>query len=147
MHYTQGNTIFCSTYTIFDKELFPKYTNFYTREYKLYNKLLDKTSLETKLLVSNFSGKDRPALVPIPHTPIPPIQNNSLTYSPSPSLSYKYIFLPLTSRPKKPIVEIEEINNVDSDIEIRPLNPQWPFQSDLQTLQEYPELRRSKCQT
>ena len=71
-----------------------------------------------KLLTPNFSGKDGPAPVPILHTPIPSIQNNSLTCSPLSSLSYKSIFPPSTPRPKKPTVEIEETNNVNSDIEI-----------------------------
>jgi len=108
MWHTQGNTIFHSIHAIFDKGLFPKCTNSYVKEYKLYNKLLDRTSLETESLVSNSSEKDEPAPVLIPHTPIPLIQNNPLTHSPS-----------LTPEPKKPMVEIEEANNVDSNIEIQ----------------------------
>ena len=46
MCYIQGNIIFHSTYTIFDKKLFPKYTNSHIKEHKLYDKLLDKISLE-----------------------------------------------------------------------------------------------------
>jgi len=61
IYHTQGNTIF-------DERLFPKCTNSYAKEYKLYDKLLDKTSLETELLVPNSSGKDGPVLVPILHT-------------------------------------------------------------------------------
>ena len=95
--HTQGNSIFCSTYTIFDEGLFPKYTNSHVKECKLYNKLLDKTSLETELLVPKSSGKDGPALVPILHTSIPPIQNNPPTHSPSP---YKSISPPPTPEPK-----------------------------------------------
>jgi len=67
MCYIQGNTIFHSIYTIFDKKLFPKYTNSHTKEHKLYNKLLDKISLEIKSLVLSPFGKDKLALVFIPH--------------------------------------------------------------------------------
>ena len=35
------------------------------KEYKLYDKLLDKISLETELSVSSSFGKDRPASVSI----------------------------------------------------------------------------------
>jgi len=52
--YTQGNTIFHSTHIIFNERLFPKYTNSHTKEYKLYNELLDKTSSETKSLAPNL---------------------------------------------------------------------------------------------
>jgi len=54
MQYTQENTIFHSTHVIFDKGLFPKYTNSHTKEHKLYDELLDKTSSETKLLAPNL---------------------------------------------------------------------------------------------
>jgi len=100
MHYIQENTIFCSTHAIFDEELFPKCTNSYIKECKLYNELLDKTSPEIESLIPNSSGKDRLAPVPIPHTLIPPIQNNPPTCSPLPSPSYKSISLLLTSGPK-----------------------------------------------
>ena len=53
--YVQGNIIFCSTYAIFNEELFSKCTDFLLKEYKLYDKLLDKISLETKLLMPNLS--------------------------------------------------------------------------------------------
>jgi len=46
MHHTQENIIFHFTYAIFDKELFPKCTDSHMKEYKLYNKLLNKISLE-----------------------------------------------------------------------------------------------------
>ena len=147
IYYTQENTIFCSTYAIFDKRPFPKYTSSHAKECKLYDELLDKTSLETELLVSNSSGKDGPVLVPILHTFIPPIQNNPPTCSPLPSLSYKSISPPLTPGPKKPTVEIEETNNVNSDVEMQPPSPQQPLQHGLQTPQEGPKLRRSKYQT
>ena len=123
MYYTQGNIIFCSIYAIFDKRPFPKHTNFHAKECKLYDELLDKTSLETELLISNSSEKDRSVLVPILHTLIPPIQNNPLTCSPLPFLSYKSISLLLTPGPKKPIIEIEETNNVNSDVEMQPPSP------------------------
>jgi len=124
IRYILENIIFCSIYAIFDEELFPKYTNSHTKEHKLYNKLLDKISLETELLVSDLSGKNGPALVPIPHTPISPIQNNSPTCSSLPSLSYKSISLLPTLKSKKPIVEIEEEEEVDSDVEMQPLSSQ-----------------------
>ena len=147
MHHIQGNTIFHSTHAIFDEKLFFKCTNFHAKEYKLYNELLNKTSPETELLASNSSGKDGPAPIPISHILILPIQNNSPTCSPLSSLTYKSIFLPLTPGPVKLIVEIEETNDVDFDIEVQPPSPQWPLQPSLQTLQEDPKLRKSKCQT
>ena len=84
--------------------------------------------------VSNSFRKDGPALVSILHTPISSIQNNLLTYSFSSSLSYKLPFLSSTLRFKKSIVEIEENDNVDSDIKIQPLSSQWPLQPILQIL-------------
>ena len=119
IHYTQEN-IFCSIHVIFDKDLFSKYTDFYIIKCKLYNKLLllDKISLEIKLLVLDPFEKDRSAPVPIPHTLISPIQNNLPTYFSLPSLSYKSTSFPSISESKKPIVEIENDNDIDSDIEI-----------------------------
>ena len=67
-YYTQENIIFCFIYAIFDEKLFSKYTNFHVKEYKLYNKLLNKISLEIELLVPNSSKKDRLTPVPISHT-------------------------------------------------------------------------------
>jgi len=67
MHHTQENFIFCSIYAIFDKKFFSKYTDSCVKEYKLYNKLLDKISLETKLLVPRPFNEDRSASVPILH--------------------------------------------------------------------------------
>jgi len=55
--YIQENIIFCSTHAIFDKKLFPKYTNSLLKECKLYNKLLNKISPETELLVLDPSRK------------------------------------------------------------------------------------------
>ena len=147
MCYTQGNIIFCSTHAIFDERLFPKCTNSHVKVYKLYNKLLDKISLEIESSVPNPSGKDEPAPVPILHIYIPPIQNNHSTCSSLSSLSYKSISFPPTPKSKKPIVEIEKNSDVDSDIEIQPLSPQQPLQPTLQIPQKGPELRRSKYQT
>ena len=76
IYYIQRNVIFCSTHTIFNKEFFSKYADSYAKKHKLYNKLLDKISLETELSASKPSGKDRLALVPISSIPISPIQNN-----------------------------------------------------------------------
>jgi len=143
MYHIQENIIFCSTHAIFDEGFFPKCTNSHTKEHKLYNKLLDKTSLETESLAHNSSGKDRPVPVPIPHTSISPIQNNPPTHSPLSSLSYKSISPPPTPGSKKLTVEIEETN----DVEMQLHSPQQSLQPDLQTPQEGPELRRSKCQT
>ena len=95
MYHTQENIIFHSTHTIFDKGLFPKCIDSHRKECKLYDKLLDKISPETELLVSDSSGKDELSPVSIPHTPIPPNQNSSPTCSSLPSLSYKSLsFLP-----------------------------------------------------
>ena len=71
MYYIQENIIFHSIYTIFDEEIFSKYTNSHTKECKLYDKLLDKISSETELLVPDPFRKDRPALIPILHTYFP----------------------------------------------------------------------------
>ena len=51
IYYIQGNVIFHSTHAIFNKKLFPKYIDSYINKHKLYNKLLDKISSETKSLV------------------------------------------------------------------------------------------------
>ena len=74
------------------------YTDPYMKEYKLYDKLLNKINLETKLSVFEPSGKDRPALIPIPQISIPSIHNNPLTYFPSPSLFYKSLLSSLESK-------------------------------------------------
>jgi len=89
IHYIQENIILHSIHAIFDEEFFSKYTDSYVKECKLYNKLLNKISSETKLLVSSPSSKDRPTSIPILHIPIPPIQNNSPCF-PSSFLSYKF---------------------------------------------------------
>ena len=93
------------------------------KKYKLYNKLLNKISSEIELSVPSLSGKDRPAPVPIPHISISPIQKNPLTCFPSLSLFYKSLStLPILEF-KKPIVEIEKDDDVDSDVEMLPLSP------------------------
>ena len=84
----------------------------------MYDKLLDKISPEIELLTINVFRRDRPALVFISHTFISSIQNNSLTHSSLLSLSYKFISLSPTLGFKKPIVEIEEDDNVDFDVEM-----------------------------
>jgi len=72
------------------------------------------------------SGEDGPTLVLIPHTFIPPIQNNPPTHSSSPFLSYKSLsFIPIPGS-KKSMIEIEENDNINSDIEMQPLSPQQP---------------------
>ena len=134
IYHTQRNIILCSIYTIFDERLFPKYTNFYAKEHKLYNKLLDKISPEIKLLASDPFKKDRLTLVLILYIPIPSIQNNFPTHSSSSSLSYKFVSLLSTLEFKKPTVEIKENDDIDSDIEMQSLSPQWSLQSALQTL-------------
>ena len=50
------------------RDFFYQYTDSYAKEYKLYNKLLDKISPETELLVSDPSEKDGTVLVSILHT-------------------------------------------------------------------------------
>ena len=42
MCYIQENIIFFSIHIIFDKEIFSEYTDSYAKEYKQYDKLLDK---------------------------------------------------------------------------------------------------------
>jgi len=88
------------------------------KEYKLYDKLLNKISPETESSVPDTSGKDGPASVPIPHILVPFIQNNSPTHSSSPSLSYKFPSPSLTLGSKKPTVKIEKNDDIDSDVEM-----------------------------
>ena len=54
--------------------------NTYMKEYKLYNKLLDKISPKIELSVFDPFRKDRPISVSILQILIPFIQNNSSTY-------------------------------------------------------------------
>ena len=49
IYHMQGNVILHSTHAIFDKKFFSKYNNSCVKECKLYNKLLDKISLETNI--------------------------------------------------------------------------------------------------
>ena len=65
MCHIQRNIIFHSTHAIFDEKLFSKCTDYHAKEHKLYNKLLDKISLETGLSAPNSSGKDGPAPISI----------------------------------------------------------------------------------
>ena len=80
MHHTQENMIFCSTYAIFDEEFFHKYINSCIKEYKLYDRLLDRISLEIESSVPEHSGENRPTPVSISYIYILPIQNNSFLY-------------------------------------------------------------------
>ena len=82
---------FCSTYAIFNEKLFFQCTDSCAKEYKLYNKLLDKISPETELTVPGPSRKDGPAPVPILSISIPLILHNP-PHSPSLTLSYKSPF-------------------------------------------------------
>ena len=99
------------------------------------------------MLVSKPSRKDKLVPVSILHTFIPPIQNNPPHFSPLPSLSYNFPSLLSLSVPKKPIIEVEEVDNINSNVEMQSLSSQWPLQPVLQTPQEGPKLRRSKYQT
>ena len=118
VYYIQENIIFHFIHAIFDEKLFPKYTNFHVKEYKLYNKLLDKISPETESSVSDSSEKGRPAPIPISHTLISLIQSNPPTHSSLSSLSYKSTSLSPTSESKKlsqirySLVVILELNGV-----------------------------------
>ena len=93
---------------------------------------MNKISPETKSLASDPSGKDKP----VPVTPIPPIQNNPPTHSSSPSLSYKSISPSHTLESKKPTLEIQEDDNVNSNAEMQSFSPQQPLQPVLQTPQK-----------
>ena len=85
---------------------------------------MNKISLETELPVSDPSRKDKPTLVHNLYILIPPILNNPPTYSSLSFLSYKSPSLTPTLGSKKPIIEIEENNDIGSDVEIQPLSPQ-----------------------
>jgi len=97
------------------------------KEHKLYDKLLNKISSEIELSVPGLSRKDRPAPVFIPHILISPIQNNPLTCFSSLSLFYKSLSTSSILEFKKPIIEIEKDDDVDSDVEMQPLSPQQPL--------------------
>ena len=96
IYHIQGNIIFHSIYTVFNKELFSKCTNPHAKEYKLYDKLLNKISPETELSILGSSRKNEPAPVSIPS-----IQNNSSTHFSLPFLSYKFLFSLLTLKFRK----------------------------------------------
>ena len=85
---------------------------------------MGKISPETKLSVSDYSRKNRPASVPILYIHILPIQNNPSTCSFSPSLFYKSPSSLSTPESKKSIIEIEEDDNINSNIEIQSLSSQ-----------------------
>jgi len=75
-------------------KFFSKYTDSDAKKYKLYNKLLDNTSLKIEFLVLRLSGKDGPALVLVP-----PIQNNLSSQFSIISLSYKslsFLYFPVS---------------------------------------------------
>jgi len=121
----QGNVIFHSKYAIFDKKFFSKCTDSYVKEYKLYDKLLDKISPETESSVFGPSSKDRPTLVFIPISSIPFDQNNLSADSFSHSLSYKSLSSLFSLVLKWPSVKVEEIkNDINTNVEIQPSNPQ-----------------------
>ena len=88
----QENIIFHSKHTIFNKKFFSKYTDSHVKEYKLYNKLLDKISLEIELSMLGPSSKDRSTLVFILLLSISFVQNDLPTYSFFSSLFYKSLF-------------------------------------------------------
>ena len=74
---------------------------------------MDKISPEIELLVSRPSSEDRPAPVPILT-----IQNSPPSCFSSPSLSYKLPSFLSSLVAKTPIVEVEEVDNINSDIEM-----------------------------
>ena len=60
--------------------------------------------------------KNKSALLPILHIPIPLIQNNSPTYSLTPSLFYKFLSPSPIPKSKKLTVKIEENDDVNSNV-------------------------------
>jgi len=118
IYYTQENLIFYSIHAIFDQEFFSKCTDSHIEKCKLYDRLLNKISLETELLVLRSSSKNRLTLLYILLTSIPSIQNNSSTHSCPLSLFYKSLSPSSLLVPKNSIVKVKEINNIDSDIEM-----------------------------
>jgi len=117
IHHIQGNIIFHFIYAIFNKEFFSKYTKSCIKEYKLYNKLLDRVSPETKSSAPEHSIKDEPSLVPIPPILISSIQNNNPPHSLSPLLSYRLLSLLPLPVSKQLLVKIN--NKVDTNVEIQ----------------------------
>ena len=90
IYHIQENVILCFTHAIFNEKFFSKYTDSCLKKCKLYDQLLNKISLETKLSLPGLSGKDGFALVPIPPTLILSVQNNPSSYSLF--LSYKSLY-------------------------------------------------------
>jgi len=86
--------------------------------------LVDKISSEIKLSASSPSGKDGPAPVPILHISISLIQNNSSTHFSLSSLFHKFPSLTPILRFKKLIIEIKEVDDVGSDVEMQSFSPQ-----------------------
>jgi len=76
------------------------------------------------LLASDSSGKDGPTSIHISYTFIHPIQKNPSTYFYLSFLFYKSTSPPPILGSKKPTVEIEEEEDVDSNVEIQSLSPQ-----------------------
>jgi len=74
------------------------------------------------LLVPKCSRKDKLVPVSISHTFILPIQNNPPHFSSLPSLSYNFPSLLSLSVPKKPIVEVEEVDNINSNVKMQSLS-------------------------
>ena len=70
------------------------------------------------MLVSRFSSKNRLASVLILHILISSIQNNSSPHFSTHTLFYKFLSLLSLLMTKISVVEVEEINNVDSDFEM-----------------------------
>ena len=108
---------------------------------------MDKISSDIELSISESFSKDKPTLVSILYTPISLIQNNPPPFFSLLSLFYKSLFLSSLPMSKIPTIEVEEINNINSDIKIQPLSYQKLLQSTPQTLKEGPELRKFTCQT
>ena len=91
------------------RKFFLKCTNSHIKEYKLYNKLLNKISLEIELLVPGPSRKDKLTPVFTLCMPISLIQNISFTCSPLFSFSYKFSVFSFTLRSKRLIIEIKKV--------------------------------------
>ena len=91
--------------------------------WKNINYILDKISPETKLSASEPFDKDKLAPVSILHTLISSTQNNLPSYSSLSSFSYKSLSSLLSSMPKNTIVEVKEIDNVSSNVEIQHFSP------------------------
>jgi len=74
--------------------------------------------------VPSLSRKDELAPVSILYIPISLIQNNPSPYSPLSPLFYKFLSLSSSPLSKKLIVKVNEVDNVDFDVEMQPLNSQ-----------------------